>query len=181
MNTLLLLLALINPTPQETGLSVHIETKEAHILNKNQLVKYSIEPTLKGLGLYSESASNLLVMIAAHESVKGYYIVQTTGQAKGVYQMEDATHDYLLSWLKSNKPELYTKVTSLVVKPTAMTMATDLNYAAAMARVFFLRFPEALPAGSDVDAMAAYAKRRWNTNLGKATAADYKQAYLTWK
>lgn len=181
MTTLLLIFALINPTHHESDFSVHLETKEAHTLNKNQLVKYSIEPTLKAIGLYSESASNLLVMIAAHESVKGYYIVQTTGQAKGVYQMEDATHDYLLSWLKANKPDLYAKVTALVVKPTAMTMATDLNYAAAMARVFFLRLPEALPAGSDVDAMAAYAKRRWNTNLGKATAADYKQAYLTWK
>lgn len=182
MSILMLLFALINPPQLEIDLSVHLETKEVEKVNKTQFVRYVIEPTLKKIGLYNESATNLLVMIAAHESMKGHYIVQTTGQAKGLFQMEDATHDYLLAWLKKNKPELYVKVVALADnEPTAMKMVTDLDYATAMARVFFLRFPEALPFGSDVDAMAAYAKRRWNTSLGKATPADYKQAYLSWK
>lgn len=182
MNILLLLLALINPPQLEVGSSVHIETKEVKELNKSQFIKYVIDPTLKKLGLHSTAASNLLVMIAAHESMKGHYIVQTTGQAKGLFQMEDATHDYLISWLKKNKPDLYVKVAALGDnEPSAMKMVTDLDYATAMARVFFLRFPEALPPGNDVDALAAYAKKRWNTNLGKATPADYKSAYLSWK
>lgn len=151
-------------------------------MNKQQFIKYVIDPTLKKLGLYSESASNLLTMIAAHESMKGHYIVQTTGQAKGLFQMEDATHDYLLSWVKSNKPELYKAIVAMGDNdPSAMKMVTDLDYATAMARVFFLRFPEALPSGKDVDAMSAYAKRRWNTHMGKATPDDYKKAYLSWK
>ncbi|WP_229707688.1 hypothetical protein [Sphingobacterium alkalisoli] len=179
----MLLLALINPVhATQQGLSVHIETREVKEMNKKQFIKFVIEPTLKKLGLYSESATNLLVMIAAHESMKGHYIVQTTGQAKGLFQMEDATHDYLLAWVKSNKPELYKLVVAMGDnEPSAMKMVTDLDYATAMARVFFLRFPEALPSGSDTDAMAAYAKLRWNTKLGKATPADYKNAYLSWK
>lgn len=151
-------------------------------MHKGQLTQLVIEPTLKDLGLYSNDATQMLLMIAAHESIKGYYIAQAKGPAKGIYQMETATHDYLIDWLRKTKPALYSKVADMANgKPTATKMITDLAYATAMARVFFLRFPEALPSGSDTDAMAAYAKRRWNTSLGKATPADYKQAYLSWK
>ena len=120
-------------------------------------------------------------MIAAHESVKGTYIAQLVGPARGIYQMEKATHDFLVGWMMTKKKDLAKSVLSLVVDKEADTMMYDLRYATAMARVFFLRFPEALPASTDVDAMAAYAKRRWNTSAGKATASDYKQAYLSWK
>lgn len=182
MITLLLLISLISPPQIEVGLLVKLYQQENKELNKKQFTTFVIDPTLKKLDLYSESASNLLVMIAAHESMKGYYLVQTTGQAKGFFQMEDATHDYLLTWLRSKKPELYTKVSAMADnEPSAMKMVTDLDYAVAMARIFFLRFPEALPSGSDTNAMAAYAKYRWNTKLGKATPADYKSAYLSWK
>lgn len=182
MSIILLLAALINPAFYEAGSLVQLRNEEVSELNKSQFIKYVINPTLVKLGLYSESASNLLVMIAAHESIKGHYIVQTTGQAKGVFQMENATHDDVLRWLKSTKPELYKLVVAMADNdPSPMKMVTDLDYAVAMARVFFLRFPEALPSGSDTHAMASYAKKRWNTYLGKATVDDYKQAYLTWK
>lgn len=148
-------------------------------MDKKQLITRVIEPTLKQLGLYSQDAVNLLVMIAAHESVKGTYIAQLVGPARGIYQMEGDTHDHILDWLKAKKPELYKQILSLVVDSKADTMMYDLRYATAMARVFFLRFPEAIPTGTD--AMAAYAKKRWNTSAGKATPEDYKQAYLSWK
>lgn len=182
----LLILALINPVQKlELDLSLHLVQEVNHQggnkLDRKQLQKYVIKPTLTKLGLYTQDAERLLVMIAAHESVKGYYIVQTTGQAKGIYQMEDATHDDILRWLKAKKPEMYKQITSLVAgEPTAMDMVTNLAYATAMARAFFLRFPEALPTGSD-DSLAAYAKKRWNTYLGKATASDYLKAYRSWK
>ncbi|UJH95889.1 endolysin [Pantoea phage Nufs112] len=150
-------------------------------MNKKQLKERVIEPTLKQLGLYSSDAVELLLMIAAHESVKGEYIAQITGPARGIYQMEGATHDSILDWMEAKKPSLDKAIMSLVTESKADTMMYDLRYATAMARVFFLRFPEALPSGSDVDAMAAYAKRRWNTSAGKATPADYKNAYLSWK
>lgn len=150
-------------------------------MNKKQLKERVIEPTLKQLGLYSSDAVELLLMIAAHESVKGEYIAQITGPARGIYQMEGNTHDDIHVWLKINKGHVYRSLAALVVQPTTDMMMFDLRYATAMARVFFLRFPEALPSGSDVDAMAAYAKRRWNTSAGKATPADYKSAYLSWK
>lgn len=181
MHTLALLFALMNLPLAEKDSSVHLQERE-EVVNKTQFANFVIKPTLQRIGLYSEDATELLIMIAAHESMKGHYLVQTTGQAKGFFQMEDATHDYLLNWLAVNKPELYTRVIKLADgEPSAMKMVTDLDYATAMARVFFLRFPESLPSKSNVDAMAAYAKKRWNTSAGKATPNDYKQAYLTWK
>lgn len=150
-------------------------------MNKKQLKERVIEPTLKQLGLYSSDAVELLLMIAAHESVKGEYIAQITGPARGIYQMEGNTHNDIQVWLKLNKAALSGAIAALVRQPVSDMMMYDLRYATAMARVFFLRFPEALPSGSDVDAMAAYAKRRWNTSAGKATPADYKNAYLSWK
>lgn len=148
---------------------------------KSQFQSYVLKPTLSELGLYSTHAERLLTMIVAHESVKGHYIVQTTGQAKGIYQMEDATHDDIIRWLRAKKPELYQQIVGMGDnKPSAMKMVTDLDYATAMARAFFLRFPEPLPTGSDEE-LAAYAKKRWNTHLGKATADDYLKAYKSWK
>lgn len=186
-----LLLAILCCFPLiENNLAQHIEYKVTYSLinehsggvelEKKQFVKYVVDPTLKKIGLYTPDASSLLVMIAAHESQKGHYIVQTTGQAKGVFQMEDATHDYVLAWLKNNRREVYDAVVKMADdEPSAMKMVTDLDYATAMARAFFLRFPEPIPSGAS--AQAEYAKKRWNTYMGKATPADYLSAYNTWK
>lgn len=188
MTTFLLILALINPVPKiELDLSLHLADYTSHRgeqeLNKKQLIKHIIEPVLKDMGLYSEEAVRLLVMIVAHESQKGYYIIQTTGQAKGIYQMEDATHDDIVIWLRSKKPALYNAVQQYNItgiRDDANEMIGNLYYATALARAFFLRFPEALPKGSDRE-LAEYAKKRWNTYKGKATADDYLRAYQSWK
>ena len=165
---------------EPTTVQVTIEHQGGVELDKKQFVQYVVDPTLKKLGLYSNNASNLLVMIAAHESQKGHYIIQTTGHAKGVYQMEDATHDDILRWLAVKKPELYRSITGLVAgEPTAMQMVTNLEYATAMARAFFLRFPEEIP--TYPVSQSNYAKKRWNTYQGKATPGDYLLAYQSWK
>lgn len=150
-------------------------------MNLKQYQRYIIRPSLEKIGLQSDEAERLLTMIVAHESGKGYYIMQTTGQAKGIYQMEDATHDHVLNWLHKNKPELYQQIVAMGDgQPSAMKMVTDLDYATAMARAYFLLFPEALPTGSDEE-LAEYAKKRWNTSAGKATPQDYLKAYQSWK
>lgn len=150
-------------------------------MDKKQLKTLVIEPTLKKITAYSPAATELLLMIAAHESVEGHYIAQIKGPARGIFQMEGATHDDLWVWLELKRPELAKTIRSLVVDTKADRMMIDLAYATAMARVFFLRFPEALPSGSDDVAMSIYAKKRWNTSAGKATADNYLKAYRSWK
>lgn len=150
-------------------------------MNRKQYQRYVLRPALEKIGMYSEEAERLLTMIVAHESLKGHYIVQTTGQAKGIYQMENATHDHVLRWIHNNKPELYREIVEMGDgQPSPVKMITDMDYATAMARAYFLLFPEALPTGSDEE-LAAYAKKRWNTSAGKATADDYLKAYQSWK
>lgn len=150
-------------------------------MNRKQFQKYVLRPSLEKIGLYSEEAERLLTMIVAHESLKGHYIVQTTGQAKGVYQMENATHDDVLRWVHNNRPQLYKVIVEMGDgQPSPVKMITDMDYATAMSRAFFLRFPEALPTGNDEE-LAAYAKKRWNTSAGKATPTDYLKAYQSWK
>lgn len=152
-------------------------------MNKQQFTKYVIEPVLRSMGLYSEEAVRLLLMIMAHESRKGYYIKQTVGPAVGVYQMEPATHDDIYRFLSMRGKEHLVsnfEVYQASFSDGASEMAGNMYYATAMARAFFLRFPESLPKGSDEE-LAKYAKRRWNTSAGKATWQDYLKAYQEWK
>lgn len=151
-------------------------------MNKSQFTKYVLEPTLHSMGLYSEEAVRLLLMIMAHESRCGYYLHQTVGPALGVYQMEPATYNDIIKFLK-RKPALYDEVgewSSAKSFDEPEEMAGNLYYATAMARAFFLRFPEPIPSGSDEE-LAKYAKKRWNTSAGKATWQDYLEAYRKWK
>ena len=186
--TLLLVFALLSQPFHEADLTRHLvpyDYKLRHYggyeLDKKQFQDNVLVPTLKKLNLHSEHSVRLLTMIIAHESMKGHYIVQTVGPAKGIYQMEPATHDDIIKWLKAKKPELYKQIIAMGDnEPSAMKMVTDLDYATAMARAFFLRFPEALPTGSDSQ-LASYAKKFWNTYKGKATPSDYLKAYQSWK
>jgi len=186
MNYLFALLCALSSYWNEDSIAKHFDycsqfTRTTEVeLNRKQFQTCVVEPTLKKLGLHTDNAVKLLVMIAAHESNKGEYIIQLTGQAKGLYQMEDSTHDFILQWVYGNKPELYKEIVKMADgEPSAMKMVTDMDYATAMARAFFLRFPEQLP--DTEDEMAVYAKKRWNTYAGKATSNDYLLAYKGWK
>lgn len=134
---------------------------------------------------YSTDAVELLMMIAAHESLMGKYIKQVNGPALGPYQMEPFTHDDLYRTFISKNQKLDFAVSkfvpsqhSLVDKSThAELLATDIRYATVLARVFFMRFKEPIP--SDDLGKAEYAKKYWNTYApnAKATVNDYFKAY----
>ena len=71
-------------------------------LNKNQFQNL-IEKVLKEFGMYSESATNLLLGTAAQESRFGTYIKQINGPACGVFQIEPLTYSItLIAWLESS-------------------------------------------------------------------------------
>ena len=56
-------------------------------------------------------------------------------------------------------------------------MIGNLYYAAAMARVHYLRRPEALPPAGDVEALGQYWKNFYNTFLGKGTVEEFVENY----
>ena len=160
------------------------------MINANQLRELVIRPTLRHLepGIpYSEDAVELLMMTAAHESHLGTYIAQVNGPALGIYQMEPDTYKDIWFNFLTYKPE----ISQAISPPYTPNLITDLSHATAMARVHYYRVPEALPTRKAIKhpdqkeevtldwiiAMAKYAKKHYNTELGKATWQQYADAY----
>ncbi len=154
------------------------------MINTKQFRSLVVRPVLEKLGHWSQEAENLLVMIMSWESKGGTYLKQEEGPALGIYMMEPATHsDLWQRWiLHETKIFLYNMATASDLDPDTFIrfhnpefMIGNLKYATAMARIFFLRIKEPIPLG--LHPLAAYAKKYWNTEKGKATPDDYYQAY----
>lgn len=116
----------------------------------------------------SEAAVRLLLMVAAHESGGFTYCKQKGGPALGIFQMEPATYADVCNYL--NRTGRYKKLNT---NWPETRMVIDVEFAAGMARAFFARVPEPLPDADDLQALAEYAKKYWNTELGKATPEKY--------
>lgn len=148
------------------------------MINSTQLREQVIRPVLQDMGYHSEAAENLLVMIAAHESKMGTYIKQIKGPARGIYQMEPATDKDIWTTYLHGRESLRVRVAKYKSGGSPeQDLTANLLYQTAMARAFFLRFKEPIPAANDLQGLAEYAKKYWNTNAGKATPADYLTAY----
>lgn len=143
---------------------------------------------------YSAVAEELMMGTAAHESRLGRWLVQVDGdsdlfnRAIGVFQVERATHDDLWDRWLGRRTELAGKVRALAsqrhpfeVDP-AREMATNLAYAAAVARLVYYRSPLPLPSTAEPEALAAYWKRVYNTRLGRGDVErwihDYRELVL---
>lgn len=121
----------------------------------------------------SESAVRLLLMISAHESGGFTYCKQLNGPALGLFQMEPATFDFLMKYLE--RTGKYSRVSRSAL---FNRLLIDVELAAAVARVYLLTIPEPLPDADDIEALADYAKKYWNTEKGKATPLMYLVAFL---
>lgn len=142
-----------------------------------------IEPTLLHVGLYSLSASRLVLGTALVESRATYLRQHPRGPALGIYQMEPATLRWLWwDWLPINRPGLRERINELVGawgidRAPEYQLPINLAYATAMCRVRYLAVPAALPGASDIDGHARYWKKYYNTAAGKGRVEDYVAAY----
>lgn len=161
-------------------------------INKEQLRELIIRPTLKHLNLWSVEAEDLLMGTAAQESHLGTYVKQVGGgPALGIFQMEPNTHDDIWgSYLKYKR-----SIANLVEDESSSInhqynesdgdsvasneLIGNLRYAAAMARVHYLRVPESLPSKSELPAhnyvheLASYWKAYYNTPRGAGTIEEF--------
>ena len=163
------------------------------MIDFNQFKEHVVVPTLKYLDSeipYSEEAVDLLMLTCAHESRGGTYLRQKgmtgTEGAFGVYQMEVATHDDIWVNILYHRAGLGLKIDRLRgdVLTSQYDLANNLGYATAMARVHYWRVKEALPSKDDTRYMSKlgdYAKKYYNTHLGKATSSRYVTDYLEWR
>jgi hypothetical protein len=135
-------------------------------------LRYLIAKTLRRMGLDSEAARELLMLIAAKESLLGTYLIQVGrgervyGLAIGLLQMEPATYWDDLEWVygsTSDRPDC--------VKFVAEFGATDLrawslnplelDLQIGIARMHFRRIPEPLPDHLDIRGLAEYWHKHW--------------------
>ncbi len=137
------------------------------MIDAEQLRTEIIDVSLQKLGLYSDSARELLTLTCAQESLGGTYIKQIHGPALGIFQMEPATHESLWSTFFSRRTDLAYKVLSSVYlssKPPVEFLKYNLLYAAMMCRIKYASIKEELPPADDVAELAQYWWRNYNCN-----------------
>jgi hypothetical protein len=145
-------------------------------IDVKQLKSLVIVPTLVELGLYSDSAVNLLLGTCAQESKMGTYLKQINGIALGIYQIESKTHDDVWENYLNYNTILRDKI-SRFSECKANNLITNLAYSTAIARIIYLRVPERLPNAYDVAGLARYWKQYYNTEQGKGCVADFIANY----
>lgn len=134
-------------------------------INREQF-KDLVKRVLEEAHLYSQEAVELLLGTAAVESRFGTYIKQIQGPAKGVFQMEKETFD----WLK----EKYKKQFPYIDKPFE-SLEYDLKLAIIMCRLRYLVSP--LPIPKTLLEQSRYWKHIYNTKLGKGVPEEYLRMY----
>lgn len=150
------------------------------MIDANHLLNEVIRPVLADLKLNGVYAEMLVLGTACVESHCGLWLTQLgQGPARGIYQMEPATHDDHWNKFLSDFPDLAKKVNRWRVQygngMGADEMAGNLYYATAMCRIHYYRRPEALP--NTLPGHAAYWKQFYNTHLGAGTESKYMEAW----
>jgi hypothetical protein len=129
-----------------------------------------VSHVLREAGLHSPAAVELLLGTCAVETDFGRYRRQLGGgPGCGPYQMEGATWGWLRPHYQRRLPEIRDR--------TVLEMVWDDRFATIAARLRYLIVPEPLPPADDIEALARYWKRHYNTALGKGTVEGFIAAY----
>jgi hypothetical protein len=137
-----------------------------------KILKSYILSALTPIRLWSRSAENLLLGTCAQESHFGRYIAQIgDGPARGIFQMEPATYYDIL-----NHSDLIVK-RSILLPADANMLIYDIRLAIIAARLKYSMVPEKLPEANDLEGLAEYWKKYYNTKLGKGTVEEFIANY----
>lgn len=142
---------------------------ECRVLIKSALSFYQLPD--------ADNAIRLLEMITAWESGDFSYVKQKNGPALGLIQMEPNTFKDVCRYLEEKRSHQYPKFyEELPQQPEHLIF--DPFFCFGLARIFFLRFQEPIPDEDQIELLAQYAKKYWNTPSGKANWKDYYKAWL---
>jgi len=148
---------------------------------RSEVLRPLVKEVIENLGMDGLAAENLLLGTSAAETDMGLYLKQIEGPARGLYQMEPATEKDTWQTYLSVKPEIAAKVSRWMIPGMPFSqMLGNLYYATAMARVHYWRFPEPLPEHDDIEGLARYHKKYYNTRAGKGTVEDFMVKYKTY-
>ncbi|MBF0629295.1 MAG: hypothetical protein HQL91_13850 [Magnetococcales bacterium] len=142
-------------------------------LDPHQLREQIIRPALQRLALWSDAAEELVLGTAIQESGLVYLRQLGSGPARGLWQMEPATHDDIWQNFLNSRTKLGLNILGHYPKPDSGRLVWDLAYACLMCRIHYLRCPQALPDAGNLQAQAEYWKLWFNTPLGAGTVEQY--------
>jgi hypothetical protein len=109
-----------------------------------QLRDYVVRPALERINAWTPNAEQLVIGTALAES-RAFFIHQVgRGPARGFFQMEPVTHDDIWERYLSRRPALLNELKGLIMRDMDLhdQLHGNLFYAAAMCRIFYLRFKE---------------------------------------
>lgn len=110
----------------------------------SELRHYVVRPTLKHMGMWSQTAENLLLGTAARESGLGFHLKQANTQALGIYQISPKMHRNIWDHFLATKSDLSSLVRGLASQREFLShphheLATNLAYATAIAWLIYWR------------------------------------------
>lgn len=155
-------------------------------MNKEHL-REMIQFVLKNYNLYSRDAEELLMLTAACESNLGHYFKQLNGgPALGIFQCEPDTYGWMTMRLE-NKRHIsngglslaWCSLLSSINTPlSARHFMCDLEAQILSARlIYWFKTPKAIPPYDDIELLARYWKRYWNSELGAGTIEGAIEKY----
>lgn len=146
-----------------------------------QIIRIALQPiTATRHPLYSSNAEEILLMIAAHESILGRKLFQIGGgPGRGLFQVEPRTMRDNYTHFIDAKADLSRQIREVsgVAKPDDNQLTWNPLFGAIMARIWLYRRPGPLPPAHDIQAMAEYAKINYNSAAGEATPEEYLADY----
>ncbi len=149
------------------------------MIDVNHFRLHVVRATLIYMRMWSASAENLLLGTAIQESGLRYLRQHGDGPARGLYQIEPATHDDIADRYLAKHRDIRKRLNTLLAPiPSRLDqLVTNLAYATAIARLRYWMDPALLPAADDIDGLAAYWKRVYNTPKGKGRVAEFAATY----
>lgn len=124
-------------------------------------------PALTKIGHAEPAAIRLVIGTGLIES-NYEYLAQQGGPALGLWQMESFTANDIWNSFLPFHPEIRTNTLSLMALygDKVEQLTWNLQYAAAMCRIKYLRSPLPLPAWDDLEGLSQAWKQTYNTSLG---------------
>jgi hypothetical protein len=147
-------------------------------INAAQFRSQIVIPTLQLLeqqaGVpYSDTAYYLVMGTIAQESLLGTFLVQESGPALGLGQIDPATLNGLIAALSPR--EAAALATIATPASPAHNIVSNLAYSVAVTRFYYWQIAAPLPARNTVADLGAYWKRWYNTPDGAGTAQQFAQ------
>lgn len=133
-----------------------------------------IQQGTQPMSLWTPAAEQLLLGTAIQES-NLEYTEQIDGPALGYWEEDPDDHnDIWVNYLKY-RPNLTVPIRALCsgTTPLFSLLSTNHPYAAAIARVHYLRVPALIPDLGDIEGCAIFWKKYYNTDEGAGTTDEF--------